>query len=259
MKDSKVKTNKNSIVAIVLVTLIVLVAVSASLIAKYVYDNKNNAQMLSSNFHFTSNYLEEKQATYEINNWQNGFNIDLYNYEKDNKALISNTDIKYTVTVKTSSTNGSWGLEDENKGVLKKSSTKSSNTLKLTKSVNAKQGDKVTVTVKTTYPFVKTISAVFILSTVDSPSYSIDDNKDGTVTLTIKSNDSDSLVKVSWDSKYYDPDSTNKYMSTWSDNAQSGTLQTEKNTTYKLIFFKNKDFTLKSVSGDGADIKIPNE
>ena len=259
MKDNKVKTNKNSIIVIVLVTLIVLVAVSASLIAKYVYDNKNNAQMLSSDFHFTSNYLEEDKVTYDINNWQDGFDIELYNYEKDNKALISNTDINYTVTVETSNPNGNWGCDDVNGGVMTKSSTKSSNILKLKKSVNAKQGDKVTVTVKTTYPFVKTISATFVLSTVDSPSYSVDDNNDGTVTLTIKSNDSDSLVNISWDSDYYDPDSTNKYMSTWSDNAQSGTLQTEKNTTYKLIFFKNKDFTLTSVSGEGADIKIPNK
>lgn len=259
MRNSKIKRNKNSIIAVVLVTLVVLVAVSASLIAKYVFDNKNNAQMLSSDFHFTSNYLEEKQARYEINNWQNGFDIELYNYEKDNKALISNTDIKYTVTVNTSSSSGSWGCEDPNGGVLKKSSTKSSNTLNLIKSVNAKQGDKVTVTVKTTYPFVKTISAEFILSTVDSPSYTIDDNNDGTVTLTIKSNDSESTVNVSWDKDYYDPDSTNKYMTSWSNNSGTGSLTLEKNTTYKLIFFKNKDFTLKSVSGEGADVKIPNK
>ena len=71
--------------------------------------------MISAQFHMTSDYLEEDgknidntDAVYDITDWSSGFDILLYNYEKENLALIAADDIQYDVSI-TSSGTGGWG------------------------------------------------------------------------------------------------------------------------------------------------------
>ena len=80
--------------------------------------------MISAQFHMTSDYLEEDgknidntDAVYDITDWSSGFDILLYNYEKENLALIAADDIQYDVSI-TSSGTGGWGYTDSGDGHL---------------------------------------------------------------------------------------------------------------------------------------------
>ena len=77
--------------------------------------------MISAQFHMTSYYLEEDgknidntDAVYDITDWSSGFDILLYNYEKENLALIAADDIQYDVSI-TSSGTGGWGYTDSSR------------------------------------------------------------------------------------------------------------------------------------------------
>ena len=90
----------------------------------------------------------------------------------------------------------------------------------------------------------------------NEPSYTVADQKDGTVLLTIKTNSYSGNVQVSWNAAQFDPDSTNPSMETWSDAAGKGTLSAEKNTTYELLFFKNTTDTVETQNDSGTQINL---
>ena len=131
--------------------LLVLVGILAGrVLARYRSDNQKQEEMKSSDFHITSDLLEEEGASYDVTDWRSGIDILLYNYEKENVALIAGDDISYTITV-----DGKWVVSDLNKGVLKKSADRTSQTIHLTPGTDVKKGDTVTITVNTTAPYKK--------------------------------------------------------------------------------------------------------
>ena len=123
-------------------------------------------------------------------------------------------------------------------------------------SVNVKKGDTVTITVNTTAPYKKTLSATFKVVSEGSPSYTIQDQSDGTVLLTILTNDYSGNITVKWQTGQLDPDSTNTDMADWSDASGQGILKAEDNTTYQLLFFKNITDSFTERSGMGTEINL---
>ena len=90
-----------------------------------------------------------------------------------------------------------------------------------------------------------------------TPSYTIVDQKDGTVLLTIQTNSYSGDITVSWDKDKFDPDNTNEYMTKWKDSEANGTLKAASNTTYSLLFFKNTTENVTEKTGSGAVISLP--
>ena len=117
--------------------LLVLVGILAGgVLARYRADNQKQEEMKSSDFHITSDLLEEEGAFYDVTDWRSGIDILLYNYEKENVALIAGDDISYTVNV-----DGKWVCSDPNKGVFKKSKDRTSQTIHLTPGKARKRWD----------------------------------------------------------------------------------------------------------------------
>lgn len=232
------------------------VLLAGGLFAKYISEHQKSADMTSSNFYFTSNYLEKSGKSYDINDWQDGFDIELYNYDKDDETKVSQNDIKYKVNV---SGDGDWTCKEGSEGSLKvgTSDNKTKQTIHINPSNTSKKGNVFTVTVTTTAPYKKTISATFTATSSDKPDYTIEDKEDGSVSLEILSNDYKGDVEITWNKDNLDPDSTNKYMKQWKDSDQKGTITVEKNTTYHLLFFKNTTGSIQSRTGSGTSIELP--
>lgn len=224
--------------------------------AKYITEYKKNAQMKSSNFYFTSDYLEENTKTYDITDWSDGFDIELYNYDKKNDTLVSEDEITYTVSITGS---GNWSCtEDDGKLSLGNSDNKKNKKIiHIKPGATAEKGDEITVTVTTTSPYKKTILATFKAASSKNPEYTIHDEGDGSVSLVIGTNDYEGQMIINWDKDLFDPDSTNKHMKDWEDSAESATLNVEKNTTYKLLFFKNTIGNISDKKGNSANITLP--
>ena len=234
--------------------LLAVLALGGGLMAKYVKENRQQAEMTAAQFHISSDYLEEteKKAKYSITDWKNGFDILLYNYEKENIAQISECEISYEVEA----TNG-WTVTDDGDGKLTVDPNKKEVALHLTPGASAKKDDKVTVTVTTTVPYTKTLSAEFILATSSVPDYTLQDQGDGIVLLTIHSNDFTGDMTIQWTSDKLDPDNTNPLMSIWMENGttSSGNLSVKANHTYELLFFEEAG-TVTGSSGTGTEITL---
>ncbi len=101
--------------------------------------------------------------------------------------------------------------------------------------------DPVTVTVTSTAPFAKTLSAKYTPQGGGSqPTYTVTrDSDQSTTTVTIYSNDYSGNVSVAWPSGF--PDNTNSLMSSWSTTPQ--TLAVAPNGTYTFLFLGTGDST----------------
>ena len=225
--------------------------------------------MTSSQFHFTSDYLEEnvKDATYDITDWGDGFDILLYNYEKENLAQVSADPIEYQIEV--SGTNSDWvcdtttstdnslelvqGKTNTWSGKLetKSDGTPASQAIHL-KANQAALNSDVTVTVTSTKPYKKTLQAKFTVVSKKSPDFTLQNNTDGSCVLTIQSNDygdsedpAKNTITLKWGTAAYEPDRTNSLMSEWQENAgnpvQLQTIQVSPHTTYSLTFLYQGD------------------
>ena len=260
-QNEKKKVCKSSVKVRILLTIFVLaLLLIGGLTARYISSNKRKAEMTSSQFHVTSDYLEEGGANYNITNWGDGFHIQLYNYEKENLALVLADRISYQVEI---SDPGKWECTaDTGNGVLEGNGVRTSNTLTVTPKtgVSINQNDTVTVTVKTTEPYVKELKATFTVTSKRLPENELtQSNSDGNQWhLVIKTNDYAGTVTVTWPNENICPDTTNEYMSNWSNNG-SNNLTVQENTTYDLVFLRNNEsdsFMLSPGSESGASIVI---
>ncbi len=223
------------------------------LMAKYRSDQQKQAEVKMAEFHFTSDLLEKNGASYTLPDWSDGFDIELYNYDKTDTKLISDTDITYKVTL---SDTTKWKFSDSHNGEMKTSTGKEVQIIHVDPQPGVQENDEVTVTVKTIAPFTKTLTATFTMKGSKEPFYEITDQRDGTVLLTIKTNSYSDEVQVSWNTAQFDPDSTNPVMEKWSDAAGNGILSAEKNTTYELLFFKNTTENVAEKNGSGTKINL---
>jgi hypothetical protein len=253
---------------ILLVVAGLLVSTASGLLARYVSSNRRDAQMISAQFHISSNYLEEtdKNASYTIADWGDGLDIMLYNYEKENIDQIAADVITYQVEV----TNGSCQVKNQNGSTVAAADssggseyyTISGGTTRTSQSLHivpTEGATNTTVKVITTAPFQKTLQASFTFTNKKKPTYTWEEiTEQNYVLLTISTNDYSGTMTVTWDSAKLSPDNTDTIMRDWVDTKSSSgeTFTAEANTTYELIFVKNTVENIAGGSGIGTEINL---
>ncbi len=232
-------------------TLAVLLVGTGAIFAKYRSEMKKQAEMIAAGFHISSDHLEEGGATYSVSHLaQNPIVIKLYNYEKENIAQISQVDMKYKVTVNggfatiQNETNNTLTPNDGGEYEMGISTDKAEHTLTITPNSSL-----VTVTVTTTSPYKKTLTAKFELTASSLTAQKKLKNMGSYCILTIYSNQQSGEKTLKWPEGLI-PDNTNAIMRNWLDTAggHSGTFTMNDYTTYELIFFNPN-----GVSGLTAD------
>ncbi len=134
--------------------------------SRYVLQNIKNYIMEANNFFFNSDKLVDGGITYEINNWGGSTNIEIQfelNNHKNN-ILTSVSDIEYTLT--TTCDSGLICSLNSNSGVIQVAEKTDSFTLTLTPTRAFNDNESVTVSVSATSssPYVKTLSATFVVT-----------------------------------------------------------------------------------------------
>ncbi len=245
----------------ILAILLVIALLGGGLLAKYISQNRQEAEMISAGFHISSNYLEEGTPHFNVSDWGDGVDILLYNYEKENIAQIAEMAINYTVTVEhgtlESVKNGAYdvtptGTVTATSGsyILPLSTDIMNHTIRVKPDDS---GQDVIVTVKSTAPYSKELKASFNVSAKTLPAWTFAGREDGnTALLTIKTNDYAGTVTVNWPSAIYSPDNSDLLMKTWVDSTPTGTLTVEANSTYTLLFFKDTAAAVTAQSGDNS-------
>ncbi|WP_165044521.1 hypothetical protein [Adlercreutzia sp. ZJ138] len=257
-ESAPIKGGKRAVAWAALIVCVVALAVG-SVAARYVTENPYSSEMESAVFHISSDYLveltEEGNPVSRVVPYADTFDIHLYNYEKENVALISQVDIAYTVTAQnaTVSVKAADGTEIDlgasGSYQLAKATGedgKAQQVLHVTPTKPTSPDNPITVTVKTTSPYDKKLTATFTVAG-SVPSYTIVDKGDGTVLVTVETNDYAGEVTLKWNNTRFSPDNTNELMSSWTDasidgatpGSSQGTFTAEPNSTYKLLFFKH--------------------
>lgn len=150
---------------IILIILILLLPVGITF-SKYVTENIKNYIMEANHFFFNSDKLVSGGVTYGINNWGGAGNIEIQfelNNHKNN-ILTSDTDIEYTLDI--TCDNGLICSLSSDSGVIQVAEKTDDFTLTLTPTRPFNDNESVTVTVSATSstPYVKTLSATFVVT-----------------------------------------------------------------------------------------------
>lgn len=240
----------NRTIAYLLIAAVLVVGLFSIILAKYIYNNKQEAAIYASGFHFSSDYLEsEPGAAFNVSDWTTeGIVFHLYNYEKENVSQISDSEIRYMITVPEG-----WKIDsvkDENGNgvayingsyVLPKADTKKYHTVTL-KYTGTGIPSPATITVTSTSPYEKQIQAIFSASSGSSPEFSISQEGDA-IKMIIKSNAYSGDIRVIWPDGKVSPNNANQDvdMSTWNNNnASTGeSFSCKSYHTYTLFFLKN--------------------
>ena len=151
------------IIILILIVLLLPVGVTFS---KYVIKSIKNYIMEADRFFFNSDKLVDGGITYEINNWGGVSSIDIQfelNNHKNN-ILTSDADIEYSLTTTYDQTSVQCSL-DSNSGVIYKNEKTDSFTLTVTplRPFNDNESVTVTVSASSSSPYVKTLSATFVI------------------------------------------------------------------------------------------------
>jgi len=262
-KQNEKKTGSlknNRIMAYILMVLLLAAGTIGFVAAKYLYDYKQEAEIHASDFHFSSNYLEyislssePKVSEMNVSDWgDRHVKIMLYNYEKENIAQISDTDIQYTINV-----DEGWSVlvEDAEGNSVVPVKTEEELLYTMTASEAAVyqcvtltytgQGvpEDVTVAVKSVSPYEKELKGKFILSTKKDFEYEVIDKGDYNI-VTVCTNNYSGPITVKWDDGKHSPDNTCDYMESWRD-GEPGKLNTQAYTVYTMIFLEkvSADYT----------------
>lgn len=255
MKRTKESTKRRGLM-LVLIAVLAVVAISGTLLARYIATSQAVAEMISADFHISSNYLEETAQSYTVTDWGEGISFQIYNYEKENLAQIAAEEITYTIDAPSGWTvtveEAGQEVAPQNGKYTIGGGTMIAQTVTLVPGEDAATSG--TVEVKTTAPYRKTLSATFTVDAMQTAQYSVTD-KGNYVVLTVYSNDYADPVTVNW-TEAFSPDNTNSLMASWLDTYKTGTFTTQANTTYELIFFKNTADTYSTDITSGTTITI---
>ncbi|MCD8364427.1 MAG: hypothetical protein LUC83_01175 [Clostridiales bacterium] len=288
MRDQHVKGKKKKRRGRQIACLAVLIVLAAAgvLFAKYRSGMQRQAQMISENFHISSNYLEveSENASHTVSNWSSGFSIELYNYEKENVAQVAAEDIFYEIslsdtsgkiadnkiseyfTVSVTDADNTASYPNDGKYTLSTniSGEGTYHTLTITPVSGASISGEVSlkVTVTSTAPFAKTLAATFQLAATQQPDYTVTQAgvSEGSYALvTIHSNGYEGTISVTWDNDL-SPDNDNEIMRAWYNSADDTTTETFTSstyTTYELIFFNPSGKAIKTVDDEsGSNITV---
>ena len=217
----------------------IIAAVSAALLlisilcivpsfAKYTTEQGEQSEINSTEFYFTSDYLSEGVIPeYKIYGDSVSFKISNY----IDSLRVNESDIEYTVSTDAGALSSSGGTLTGGTDV--------SNTITLT--YNREEAEKeITVTVRSSSPYVKELKAKFIFAESTLRYEIIDSAGSYYAELYIHTANEEKTVNLSWDKEKILIDETNDYV--------FGKLNRDKNaapisiaayTTVKIVFFKN--------------------
>lgn len=262
--DPKRKAKKKRAWLWISISAAALFLLAGGILAKYVTANRNRAEMLSSDFHFSSDYLEEVTDSHPLPTYSlfdmSEIHFELYNYEKTNICLINKEEIKYrltvpegwTVTVKC----GDETVQPDGEG-LYTIPAEPAERKNWSVTLTGGSADEVTVIAETVSPYKLTLQAKFV-QTGEQPSYTVVD-KGNYRLLTIKSNNYEGAITVNWACEKLSPDNTNPLMREWRDSPSTGTVSVAKNHVYELIFVENTPEDAANQSGTGTVINVGGE
>ncbi len=241
--------------------LIVCAAILALAGLLHIISARRRAAQEFARFHISSNYLEEGGgASYTVADWGGGFDILLYNYEKEDIDQLAGVDMAYTVTaehaaagVKTQS-GEAVAADADGAYLFAAEAAPAYHILHVTPEAGA--ADAITVTVQTTAPYQKTLTAKFQVRGYSKPDYTITDQNDGTVLLTVHTNDYQDTVTVLWEPEKFSPDTTNELMAAWTDETHIGCFPVSGNSTYELLFYKKTDDPYTGQTGTATEIAL---
>ncbi len=154
---------KKLLIFMIVFVLILPVGITFS---RYVVQNIRNYIMEANNFFFNSDKLVQNGITYEINNWGGAGNIDIQfelNNHKNN-ILTSATDIVYELT--TTCDDGLICSLNSTSGTIQKEEKTDSFvfTITPTRAFNDNESVTVSVNARATSPYVKELSATFVVT-----------------------------------------------------------------------------------------------
>lgn len=253
----ELRNNKRTML-LLLVLLVAVLGVGSVTLAKYVTQKKDKDTAIPTNFCFNSSYLKEEKPSQKYNVYTSVIQFDLKNYDGVN---ITEKDIDYSIIV----TNDEGTDVTSQATVVGKTILTGSQESKKEISISGLPADTYTVTVTSTSPYSKTISADFVVHERDgSTVYKIVDNDitngtDRYITLHIYTGNSpDVNVKFT---EELEIDNTDSRMSGWTENIENVLSGLESNAHYELIFFEKagseeKDYTLGETKLTGNTIVI---
>ncbi len=232
--------NKKSITAWILVAVALIAGAVGIVAAKYIANYQKEAEIHASSFHFSSNYLEYDAAPEYtlLDTGSHSVEFLLYNYQKENTALVSDMEIPYEISV-----SEGWSVavtDAQGNPVTERklpANTATHHTVTVTRA--APTGSTVYVTVTSTAPYTMELAAEFILEASQGVTYSVTDMGDYDV-MTVYANHYAGSVSVGWDSDTHSPDNANPLMSAWTDTAESGSFTAEAFSVYTFIFVENQ-------------------
>lgn len=211
----------------------------------HMLSNQWRAQRELSKFHISSNYLEEDGgASYSVSDWGSGFDILLFNYEKEDIAQISSVDVTYKVTAEHASVR----VKKQNGDAVEAANGVYSFDAELTTAYHvlhvtpdAGNDDAIVITVQTDSPCQKTLTAEFRVQNYSKPEYTVTDQNNGTVLIMVNTNDYQDSMTVKWDPDKFSPDCTNGLMASWTDQTPVAHFPVSRDSTYELLFLKKTD------------------
>ena len=260
MKNS---AHKRRYVLFIVMAVILVLATCTVTLARYITSTENYVEMLSSDFHISSDLLELDNVStpsYEVADMRRcGLHFNIYNYEKENTALIAAENIEYDIDAEGWSVevwDGNTKLSKNAAGhyVMPASTSQHEYKVKLNPTSASKHQDRVKATVTTVSPYKVTLQGNFTLTNSTIPEYQVE-NFANHVLLTVRSNNYAGDFTVKWSSKY-SPDNTNALMENWVDTTPSNTIKLTPNTVYKMIFFKNTTTTYNANWTSGIEAHI---
>ena len=242
------KKKKITVAVISAISALILMLGIVPSLAKYVKEHGKQSKVVSDNFYFTSDYLSES-AIPEHKIYGDSVAFEIRNFIDSLRTNVAN--IEYTVSA-------SDGTLSSNGGTLTGGTEKCS---KITLTYSGEEAEKeITVTVKSSSPYVKELKAKFVF-TKPVLRYEITDSVGSYYAeLYIHTANEAKTVTVNWDKAELLIDETNDYV--------FGKLNADKNaasvdipahTTVKIAFFKNditKDYSYALTKFDGT-ITVP--
>lgn len=173
------KIKHKKIIYIIIITIIALATISLTY-GRYIYNEIKDAYLSTKNFYFSSDKLTVNRAIYQVDNWSavDPYSITINLNNRKNNLVHSTSDITYEVTY-VCSNNVLCSVNTQGGVLLSEKQTTTFNAV-VTPNSTFKEGDEafIEIYVKTTSPYIKTLTGRFILKVGKSGiDYKIDDQK----------------------------------------------------------------------------------
>lgn len=234
-----------AVISVLLAVALLLVAVPS--VAKYVTNKKNQSELTSQNFYFSSNFLKsDEEPTYEIHGNTVTFSVRKY----IDSLRVNDTDIDFTVLA-------DGGTVYKTSDRLTEASPSADITLTYAFAADELQKE-ITVSVTGTGKFTQTLKAKFVFIKPDSLTYKIEDQEtQDYAELYIYTGNTARTVEITWNNAQLFIDETNDYvfgkLNATKDAVSA--IEIPADTTVKIVFFKNdikQDYTRGITKSNGT-------